>query len=199
MAGMTTRHATRLSVLACALGSAACAAALNEEFGDQGLQHQRFVELDSTLGMHLGSDVLIRAQRDLGQDRPGPSRPNVVSFHGRLLGLDAGWVHVGVGDIDSLRIGKGSIVGVWLAEEARTTSRLPGAFFGALIGAATAFGIMQAQDPVDRPNNETQVVLIGGAGLTGGLVGALVSSPDRRGPQLYPAPPPARDTTSGRR
>lgn len=184
------------AMAAAVVVSAACASARNPEFGQQGLTHQRFVELDSTLGMHLGREVLLRAQQNVGQDRPGPSRPNVVSFHGQLLGLDEGWVHLGVGDDDSVRIGKGSIVGVWLARE-KAASRWPGAVFGALVGVATAFGIIQAQDPADRPDDRTQVTLIGGAGVIGGFVGALVWSPSRRGQRLYPAPPPPRDTTSG--
>lgn len=186
MGGMRTGALVPAGLAAVLVG---CAGLMNPEFGEQGMRHQRFVELDSALGMHMGRRLVVRVQEDLGQNRPAQTRPNVVTFRGRLLALDEGWVHLGRAADDTVRLGKGSVVGVWLVRSSGH-SRLPGAAIGAVVAGAAAFGILQMQAREDRPSDNAQVLLIGGSGLVGGLLGAAVWSSERRGDQLYPVPPP---------
>lgn len=186
------RGAAALGVL---LMCAGCAGLLTQEYGEQGFPHQRFVELDSTLGMHLGERVVVQAQQDVGQERPARGRPNVVTFRGTVGGLSDGWVHLLRDQDDTVRVGKGSVVGAWLAGEERP--RWPGTLLGAAILGGAAYAILQVQRPSDRPADGLQIGIVAGAALGGAFLGSGLSGGEARGARLYPAPPPP-DTTDQR-
>ena len=190
------RYGRRILAAFCGgLAVAGCVGALTQEYGEQGFRHQRFLELDSMLGMHLGARVLLQAQQDVGQERPAPGRPNVVSFRGNVVGLDAGWVHLLRSAADTVRVGKGNVVGVWLAEGRR--ERWPATLLGAAIVGGAALAIISTQSASDRPSAGVQVGIVAGASLGGALIGSALGGGEGRGARLYPAPPPP--DTIGRR
>jgi hypothetical protein len=174
-----------------------CAGLLTQEYGEQGFRHQRFLELDSTLGMHLGDRVMLQAQEDVGQDRPSRRRPNVVTFRGDLLALSDGWVHMLRSSDDTVRIGKGNVVGVWLTGGER--EQWPATLLGAAILGGAAAAIIQTQSPSDRPAVGLQVGIVAAAGLGGAFLGTALGGGERRGQRLYPAPPPSSTDTTGQR
>ena len=133
-----------MALVRCSIGllmaagiAAGCASpGLREDYGEGALKTEHFDMLDSAILLHAGAAVLVVTQKDVGVGSPTRStRPDQVAFPGTLLPPTSEFVRLLQGESDTLRIGKGNVVGMYLASEQR-----PASTTGVLIGALVLGG-----------------------------------------------------------
>jgi hypothetical protein len=186
----------RLAVVAVAALVAGCASpGLRSEFGEGALRTEHFDALDSAVALHLGVAVAVVVQEQVGSPAPTRRRPDQIVFPGTLLPTTGEFVLLRQG-LDTLRIGKSNVVGMYLQPEGKGAPTL-----AAVIGAV-ALGVGAAIITVDARSNTstgTKLVLIPTAVFLGAIIGALLSPEERRGERIYPlrpvAPAPAPKDT----
>jgi hypothetical protein len=144
--------------------------------------------LDSAVLQHAGAAVTVVTQKDVGVGAPGRQVQDQVTFSGVLLPPASGFLRLlWRGRItDTLRIGKGNVVGIYLAVE-HHGSATPAVLLGAVVAGLSATVATGADG--SNISSSTRLVIIPAAALIGALVGALVASQEERGVQIYPPLP----------
>jgi hypothetical protein len=162
----------RLALVTAAALVAGCASpGLHSAFGEAALTTEHFDALDSAVASHLGVSVAVVVQEQVGSPVPTHRRPDQVVFPGTLLPTTREFLLLRQGLQDTLRIGKGNVVGLYLQAEG-THPPTAAALIGALalgVGAAVIVG--------DARNTSTGTKLV---------LGALLSPEERRGEKIYP-------------
>lgn len=166
---------------------AACGPVMNRRdgFGSRALDREHFPVLDTVVAANLGRSVVLYAQQDLGQLGPVRNRENTgfARFDGRLFPGEPGWVTLIGTRGDTIRVGKGHVTGIWRRRAgAGSTAFVAG---GAFVGVAMA-AVLFFEQPADRPSQGTQMIMLSGATVVGGVLGAVLFGGARRGAPLYP-------------
>ena len=181
----------RSTWLIALLAFGACASpGLREDYGEGALKTEHFDMLDSAIMSHAGAAVTVVTQKDVGAGTPSRStRQEQVWFPGTLIPPTDEFLRLVQHGTDTLRIGKGSVVGMYLEgehHEASTAAVLVGAL---VLGVGAAFVSGDARGDV---STGTKLAIIPAAALLGALIGAIVVPQEDRGERIYPPLPPPK-------